>query len=320
MLSAINARKNPGKPYRVVLCESFDQRLLRAAHLLTRNKQCQVILLGNYDDLEAAAAGYSISLAGMEVIDCYKNDMQSSIASSLSGLVSKSGFDPKDPVVAGAWLVKNGLADAIIAGAAANPAHVMRIYLRILSTAAGCKSMSGMSLILFNNCDFVESRVVGLADVSVIPEPDENQLSDIALQSAINYERITGEKAVVAFLSFSSKGSSNHVSIEKIRKALEKTAQKKPDLVMEGEIQLDAALIPAMAGTKIPSSTVAGKANVLVFPNLSAGNIAVKIFENFSTYHVVGPILQGLQYPATYIPRGSSAEDVVEQIQLLIKR
>lgn len=303
---------------RVVLCESFDQRVLRAAHTLNQHKLARVMLLGNYDELDRAAVGYRTALDGMEVLDYEGPKMQSGIKAVLQEIGVNGSLDPTDPVVAGAWLVRNGLADAVIAGAATTPTHVMRIYLKVLGVGSGCETMSGMSLVSFQDCNFVRSQVVGLADVSVVPEPSVSQLADIAIQSAASYERITGEVARVAFLSFSTMGSSSHPAAKRVREAVDLARSRKPALAIDGEMQIDAALVPAVAGAKSPSSLVAGNANVLVFPSLDAGNIAVKIFQKFSQYRVLGPVLQGLAHPGTYIPRASSAEDIVDQVRLLI--
>lgn len=312
-----NFTKPTGKLSRVVLCESFDQRVLRAAHTLNQHKLAGVALLGNYDELERAAVGYRTDLGGMEILDFEDAKMQSGIRSQLAEIDPSGVLDPTDPVVGGAWLVRNGLADAVIAGAATTPTHVMRVYLKLLGTADDCATVSGMSLVMFDNCPFVRNRVVGLADVSVVPEPTVEQLADIAIQSAASYERMTGTDARVAFLSFSTMGSSDHPATWKTRSAMELTRSRKPDLAVDGEMQIDAALIPSVAGAKSPSSSVAGSANVLIFPSLSAGNIAQKIFQKFSDYRVLGPILQGTKYPGTYIPRASSAEDIVDQVRLL---
>jgi phosphotransacetylase len=309
--------KPTGKLARVVLCESFDQRVLRAAHELNQHKLAKIILLGEYEDLDRFALGYRASLDGIEVLDYEKEDTQRSIKSSLAELDPDGSFDPTDPVVAGAWLVRNGLADAVLAGAATSPSHVMRAYLKLLGIADQYETMSGMSFVMFENCAFVRSELVGLADVSVVPEPTVEQLADIAIQSAANYERITGGEAKVAFLSFSTMGSSDHPAARKVAAAVELTRSRKPDLAADGEMQIDAALIPAVAGAKAPSSSVAGNANVLIFPSLSAGNMAQKIFQKFTNHRMLGPILQGLRHPATYIPRASSAEDILDQVRLL---
>ena len=317
-MSVISNVLKPGTRLpKVVFCESFDQRVLRAAHTLNQHKLARVVLLGDYDELDRAAVGNRTSLDGMEIVNYETTEMQDSIKS----LVSEnggSGLDPTDPVVAGAWLVKNGLADAVIAGAATTPTHVMRVFLKLLGTAENCKTMSGMALVLFEGLESVRSKVVGMADVSVTPEPTVEQLADIAIQSASSYERMAGEQARVAFLSFSTMGSSSHPAARKVSEAVALTKSLKPTLAVDGEMQLDAALIPAIAGTKSPSSSVAGNANVLVFPSLDAGNIAMKIFQKFSGYRVLGPILQGTKFPGTYIPRASSAEDILDQVRLLI--
>jgi phosphotransacetylase len=312
-----NFTGSSGKLSRVVLCESFDQRVLRAAHTLNQQKLARVVLLGSYEDLDNAAAGYGADLEGMEILDFEDDKMQSGIRVELPDLDPSGKLDSTDPVVAGAWLVRHGLADAVIAGAATTPVHVMKVFLKLLGIADGCSTMSAMSLVIFENCEAVESRVVGLADVSVVPEPTVEQLADIAIQSAESYERITGSEARVAMLSFSTMGSSDHPAARKAREAVELTRLRKPDLAVDGEMQIDAALIPAVAGTKSPYSSVAGSANVLVFPSLDAGNIAEKILEKLSGYRVLGPILQGTRHRGTYIPRASSAEDIIDQVRLL---
>jgi phosphotransacetylase len=310
-------KKPEGRLPRAVLCESFDQRVLRAAQLLSTYGFARVILLGDYNELDRAAVGYRTDLTGTEIMNCEEAKLQIGIKSRLAELDPGGNLDPTDPVVAGAYLVRSGLADAVLAGAATPPAHVMRIYLKLLGAAEDCKTVSGMSLVAFDKREFVRNQVIGLADVSVIPEPTVEQLADIAIQSALNYSRMTGVVARVAFLSFSTLGSSDHPAAKKVKQAADLAASRRPDLAMDGEMQIDAALVPAIAGTKAPSSSVAGTANVLVFPSLDAGNIAVKIFQNFSECRVLGPLLQGLAYHGTYIPRASAAEDIVDQVRLL---
>lgn len=303
---------------RVVLCESFDQRILRAAHALNQHKLAKVVLLGNPELLDRAAAGNRTNLAGIEIIDYEAAPLQKEIQAGLAGVRSSEPLDPMDPVVAGAWLARTGRVDVAIGGAATTATHALRVFIKALGMAKNCNTMSGLSLVAFENCPFMRHHVVGLADVSVVPEPSAEQLSDIAIQSAATYQRITGTDAVVAFLSFSTAGSSDHPAARRIAEAVRLTRQMEPDLRVDGEMQIDTALVPAAAGIKSPSSSVAGSANVLVFPSLDAGNIAVKIFQKFSQYRVVGPILQGTARPVAYIPRGSSTDDIVDQVRLLV--
>lgn len=310
--------KPTDKLARVVLCESFDQRILRAAHILNQHQLAKVVLLGDPDLLDRAAVGNRTDLKGIEVIDYEAAPVQAEIRAAVSGLHSVEPLDPTDPVVAGAWLAKTGRVDVAIAGAAATATHTLRIFIKVLGLAKGCKTMSGLSLVTFDNCPFIRHHVVGLADVSVVPEPTVEQLADIAIQSAATYERITGTDANVAFLSFSTSGSSDHPAARKIAGAMQLTRHRKPALRVDGEMQIDTALVPAAAGIKSPSSSVAGNANVLIFPSLDAGNIAIKIFQKFSHYRVLGPILQGTAQPVAYIPRGSSTEDIVDQVRLLV--
>jgi phosphotransacetylase len=306
-------------PRRVVLCESYDQRVLRAACALTRHRLARVVLLGEYEELDRLALGHRLKLDGIEVLGYESDALQREIVAHLGGLGGTGDLDPTDPVVAGAWLVSAGRADAVVAGAATTPTHVMRVYLKLIGVAEGCATVSGMSLVAFEGCDFVRSPLVGMADVSVVPEPTVDQLVDIAIQSAGSYERICGLRARLAFLSFSSTGGSSHPCVQKVRDAVALTHCRAPELSLDGEMQIDTALVPAVAGTKSPGSTVAGNANVLVFPSLDAGNTAIKILQRFSSYRVLGPFLQGMKCPGTYIPRASSAEDIVDQVQLLLR-
>ena len=312
----------PNKPAsklaRVVLCESFDQRILRAAHTLNQHRLARVILLGNPDLLDQAAVGNRTELKGIELYDYEAAAAQKEIQAAVAGLGSAEVTDSTDPVVAGAWLARTGRADVVVAGAATTATHPMRVFLKVLGLAQECRTMSGFSLGTFEGCPFMRHQLVGLADVSVVPDPTVDQLADIAIQSALTYERITSTEASVAFLSFSTAGGSEHPAVRRIAEAVQRTRQQKPGLKVDGEMQLDTALIPAVAGIKSPSSSVAGNANVLVFPSLDAGNIAVKIFQKFSNYRICGPILQGTARPAAHIPRGSSAEDIVDQVRLLV--
>ena len=310
--------KPVGKLARVVLCESFDQRILRAAHTLNQHRLAKVILLGNPDLLDRAAVGNRTDLKGIDVVDYETAPVQKEIKAALAGLEPAEVTDPTDPVVAGAWMARAGRADVVIAGAATTATHTMRVFLKVLGLAKNCRTMSGFSLLAFENCPFMRHHLVGLADVSVVPFPTVEQLADIAIQSAATYERITGADANVAFLSFSTAGSSDHPAARRIAEAVQLTRRQKSDLKVDGEMQIDTALVPAVAGIKSPSSSIAGNANVLVFPSLDAGNIAVKIFQKFSNYRAIGPILQGTARPVAYVPRGSSAEDIVDQVRLLV--
>jgi phosphate acetyltransferase len=308
---------------RLVFCESFDQRIIRVAGTLSRHKLARVVMLGNRDNLGLTAERYDLDLKNIEVVDYESKSIQDNFYKTKSGLVKNDAagrLDTTDPVVMGAWLVKNGMADAIIAGAAATPSQVMRVFLRVLGVADECRTMSGMSLVVLEGCEFVRNQVVGMADVGVVPDPTVGQLADIAIQSAASYELLTGNRPKIGFLSFATAtdGGENFPTIKKIKDAVELVRARKPDLMVDGEMQLDAALIPSAAGIKSPSSTVAGSANVLIFPSLDAGNIAVKIFQKFSQYHVFGPILQGTKFPCTYIPRASSAEDILDQVGMLL--
>ncbi|MCF6303704.1 MAG: FAD-binding protein [Devosiaceae bacterium] len=276
MANLSNNLKQHSKSTRIVFCESFDQRVVKAAGILNSRKLARIVFLGDYDNLEVNASKYGVDLNSVDVVDYESDKIQEKIVSYLKKNDPAETLDSRDPVVAGAWLVKNRMADAVIAGAAATPSHVMSVFLRILGTAKDCKTMSGMSLVQFENCDFVKNKFIGMADVSVVSEPTVEQLADITLQSAANYQQLTGNRAKVGFLSFATaSAATNHPSIQKIRDTIKLVNSRNPELMVDGEMQMDAALIPSVASVKCPSSAVAGSANVLIFPSLDAGNIAM---------------------------------------------
>lgn len=212
----------------------------------------------------------------------------------------------KNPLMTAGWLVAVGRADGAVAGSIASTADVIRASLRTIGTAEGAKLISSTFLM-----ELQDGRVLTYADCGVVPYPDAEQLADIAVTSGHTHKILTGEDPAIAFLSFSTKGSAVHERIDLVREALEHASKRQPDWAMDGELQFDSAFVPNVAKRKAPDSAVAGKANVYIFPNLDAGNIAYKITERVGGATAIGPILQGLAKPYMDLSRGCSKEDIL---------
>ena len=226
----------------------------------------------------------------------------------------------QDPLTLAVALVEAGLADACVAGATAPSADVARAALRVVGLASGCRTLSSSFLM-----KLPDGRVMSYGDCAVIPEPTAEQLADIATSTAETFEALTRQQAVVGLLSFSTHGSASHHSLEVITSALQLIRQRVPHLAVDGELQFDAAVVPSVARAKAPSSEVAGHANVLVFPNLAAGNIAYKITERLAGAQAIGPLFQGLAKPVNDLSRGCSSTDIatvslVSAVQALAQR
>ncbi len=230
------------------------------------------------------------------------------------GRATAAGLDPSDPVVAAAVLVRSGVADAAVAGASRSTADVLRAGLKVLGVAPGADVVSSSFLMLL-----ADGRAVAYGDCGVVPDPNAVQLASIAASTADTWSALvgigagTGDRAPrVAMLSFSTKGSAEHPRVDKVREATRLLADARPDLDVDGELQFDAAMVPAVAAAKAPGSSVAGAADVLVFPDLDSGNIAYKVTERLGGARAYGPLLQGLDGVLHDLSRGCSAADIVD--------
>ena len=265
------------------------------------------VVLADLGDPRADAAAARLTVGGLvDVVAPVLDRADAGILTTADAAV-RQGLDPDDPVVAAAILVRAGMADAAVAGATRPSADVLRAGLNVLGVAPGVGVVS--SSILFVLPD---GRVIAYGDCGVVPDPDEVQLASIAVSTARTFEALSGESARVAMLSFSTRGSARHARVDKVRNATALVGDLAPDLVVDGELQFDAAWVPEVADMKAPGSPVAGGANVFVFPDLDSGNIAYKITERLGGARAFGPLLQGLDGVFHDLSRGCSADDIFD--------
>ncbi|WP_227492783.1 phosphotransacetylase [Brevibacterium sp. CFH 10365] len=295
---------------RVILAESHDERILRAAGALAE-VGVQPVLIGNGPEVRDRA-----KRLGSAGADGWSVEDPAVLAAGPAGQRIRSSAERKHPELAEQWLVdpvflaaaavKEGLADAAVAGADRPTADVIRAGLSVVGLAPDAPLLSSSFLMRLR-----DGRYLGFGDCAVIPAPDDQQLSAIAIATAHTFTAITGQTPSVAMLSFSTAGSAQHSDIDRVRAATEHIRSGCPDLDVDGELQFDAAIVESVAKSKCPESAVAGHANVLVFPNLAAGNIGYKIAERLGGAHAYGPLLQGLAAPINDLSRGASVSDIV---------
>ena len=296
----------------IVLPESHDARVLQAAEIIVKTKLASVCTIGNDDVVKAKAAELGVNLDGVKIIDPEKSDKFESFAQTFFQLRQKKGVTiekaretMKRDLFFGAMLVREGLADGSVAGSTASTGDVLRAGLQCIGMPQGISTVSSLFLMVFPDKTF------SFADCAVVPNPDFNQLADITISTADNHKKLLGVEPVIAMLSFSTKGSAEHEMVDKVRSALKVVKEKRPDLKVDGELQFDAAIVESVGQRKAPGSEVAGKANVLVFPDLNAGNIGYKIAQRLGKAEAIGPIVQGLKKPFFDLSRGCSVEDIV---------
>lgn len=296
----------------IVLPESHDERVLKAAEILTREKIVSVITLGNDDRVRSNAKKSDVDLTGIRVIDPSTSEKLSDFTNLYFNLRKHKGITvekARETVLRdlffSAMMVKEGMADGSVAGSSALTADVMRAGIHCIGIPEGISIASSFFLMIF------PEEVYSFADCAVVPDPDVNQLADIAISTADNHHNLTGEEPRVAMLSFSTKGSAQHESVDKVIDAVKIIRDKRPDLEVDGELQFDAAIIDSIGRKKAPGSAVAGNANVLVFPDLNSGNIGYKIAQRLGRAEAVGPLVQGLNKPFFDLSRGCSVDDIV---------
>jgi phosphate acetyltransferase len=307
--------KAKGINRRVVLPDSMDERAILAARKATDESIARVSLVGPGKDVRRKAAEVGANLDGIAIIDPENNEDFERYAKTFYEMRKSKGMTPeqasenmKHPLFFGAMMLRDGKADGSVAGSISTTSDVLRAGIQVVGMQDGISIVSSFFLIIFPH------KVYTFADCGVVPNPNAEQLADIAITTAGNHRKLVGEEPLVAMLSFSTKGSAKHELIDKVVKATEIAHRKAPGLKIDGELQLDAAIVPDVAKRKAPASAVAGYANVLIFPDLDAGNIGYKMAQRMGGADALGPLVQGLKKPAFDLSRGCSVQDIVDVI------
>lgn len=318
------AAKAAEHPQKLVLPESTEPRTLQAADQIIARGLAHVVLLGKRHEIEAKAEELGLgNIRYAHFHDPEDTDFTEKYAELLAELRKRKGITlevarqivKSDPLFLGCLMIKAGHADCMVAGALSPTANVLRAAFQVLKTKPGINVVSGAFIMLLaENCPYGDDGMLVFADCAVVPDPTTEELAQIAIETAKTTKNIAGLDPVVAMLSFSTYGSASHDKVDKVRNAVELVHKTDPSLVVDGEMQSDAAIVASIGEKKAPGSKVAGHANTLIFPNLEVGNIAYKLVQRLGGAGAVGPILQGLAAPVNDLSRGATVEDIVNTI------
>lgn len=308
----------------IVLPETNDMRTLEAAHIALQEKIAKIILLGDESEIKQRAKSHNLDLENAEFINPASCDALESYVELFVKLRAHKGLSEKsarallleNPLYFGVALVKSKRANGMVAGAINSTSDVLRASLQILGTRADSKLVSAFFLMVVPNCAYGENGIFIFSDSGLVQNPNAQELASIAIDSAKSFEALVGKKAVVAMLSHSTKGSAKHPDVDKVIEATRIAKAQAPEIALDGEFQLDAAIVPSIGKSKAPDSQIAGSANVLVFPDLDAGNIGYKLVQRLANAEAYGPITQGIGGAVNDLSRGCSSEDIVGVIAI----
>lgn len=308
----------------IVLPEGAEPRTVQASAKILKEGVARVTLLGNPEEVRKVAAETGTDLTGVAIIDPATSEKSAAYAELLYELRKAKGMTPeqatelvtKNPLYYGAVMLKAGDADGMVAGAINSTGNVLRPALQIIKTAPGIKVVSSCFIMELPDPKWGDNGVMIFGDCAVIPNPTAEELAAIAIASAASGKQLVDINPRVAMLSFSTKGSAKHENVTKVQEATKLAHELVPDLQLDGELQADAALVESVGQLKSPGSTVAGHANVLVFPDLQAGNIGYKLVQRLAGAEAIGPIIQGLAKPVSDLSRGCSVDDIVSVVSI----
>ena len=308
---------------RIVLPEGNEERTIEAASIALKEGLAQIILLGDENEILSKAKDLGVSLDGATIINPVSSPKKEEYVEKLVEIRKKKGLTKEeadkllnDLLYYAVMMIKQGDADGEVAGAMNATANVLRPAFQIVKTKPGISVVSGAFMMILPNKNFGDNGIMFFADCAVHPDPDAKQLAEIALATADTAVALAGVEPRIAMLSFSTKGSASHPMVDKVVEATKIAKETRPELMIDGEMQADAAIIESIGQRKAPGSPVAGKANVLVFPDLQSGNISYKLVQRMAGAEAVGPVLQGMAAPINDLSRGCSVDDIVNMIAI----
>lgn len=302
----------------IILPESEDVRVLEAASKVTKEGFARIILIGNENETNELASKNHINIEGIQIVNPETSEKYEEYVNAFYELrkakgmtIEKAKETLRDYMYFGTMMVKQGDADGLVSGACHSTANTLRPALQILKTAPGTKLVSAFFLMDVPNCNYGENGLFVFGDCGLVENPTADELSEIAISSSKSFKQLTGEVAKVAMLSYSTYGSAHSELTEKVVEATKLLKKKEPNLICDGELQLDAAIVPEIAKSKAPNGTVNGEANTLIFPDLNAGNIGYKLVQRLGKANAYGPLCQGIARPVNDLSRGCNSDDIV---------
>jgi phosphate acetyltransferase len=306
----------------IVLPESMDRRTFEAAAVVLKEGIANLIIIGSPEEVAANSQGLDIS--GATIVDPATNPKTQEYIDKLVELRKAKGMTPEtaedlllhEYMYYACMMVKMGDADGVVSGACHSTANTLKPSLQIIKTAPGTKLVSAFFIMVVPDCPYGENGIFLFGDCGLVQNPNSEELAAIAGSSAKSFELLTEKEPVIAMLSHSSKGSAKHADVDKVVEAVRIAKEENPNLKLDGELQLDAAIVPSVGSSKAPGSEVAGKANVLIFPDLDAGNIGYKLVQRLAKAEAYGPVTQGIAAPINDLSRGCSSEDIIGVIAI----